>query len=161
MVSSLTPTVDTKNPLAQIPPPSQYTLARKPNFARSARLVLLFSMFTTLLTLYRGGISMCRCTWSLSTPDRREVPVRIVLPHFVQFYSEVTCYSWGQNLAAESGHPHNVILCLVYRMSLSVQPHSYIISQRRWTLLSPPPSRAGNSRWIELMVSKRSGLFRK
>src|SRR6516164_5772377 len=97
MVSSLTPTVDTKNPLAQIPPPSQYTLARKPNFARSARLVLLFSMFTTLLTLYRGGISMCRCTWSLSTPDRREVPVRIVLAHFVQFYSEVTCYSWGQN----------------------------------------------------------------
>jgi hypothetical protein len=41
-----------------------------------------------------------------------------------------------------------VILRLVHRMSLSVQSHSYIISQRRWTLLSPPPSRAGNSRWI-------------
>ena len=82
-----------------------------------------------------------------------EVPVRVVLAHFVQFYFEVTCYTGGQNLAAESGHPHNVILRLVHCMSLSVQFHSYIISQRRWTWLSPPASRAGNSRWIRIVSS--------
>jgi hypothetical protein len=116
--SSLAPTVDTKNSLPQIPPRSRYALPRKLNFARIARLVLLFSISTTLLAPYRGGISRVRVNMIPVHPNRREVPIRIVLTHFVQIDPQVTPYPKAQNLAAKSGHPHDVILRLVIPYAL-------------------------------------------
>ena len=49
-----------------------------------------------------------------------EVPIRIKFSHFLQFEPEIRTDALGQYLAAESGHPHDVILGLVYRMGLFV-----------------------------------------
>ncbi|MBL8039669.1 MAG: MBL fold metallo-hydrolase [Nitrospira sp.] len=58
-----------ENPRAQTPPPSQYTLRTMcGNFSFSCRLVTLFKVSTTLETAYFGGITMCKWTWSRSTP---------------------------------------------------------------------------------------------
>lgn len=78
----------------------------------------------------------------------REVPIRIILLDFPQLHPQIGRHAFDKNLAAVSGHPHNVVLRLVDRVRRFVQSHAYQSTGRRGTLLTPPPLQAGTSRWI-------------
>ena len=84
----------------------------------------------------------------LVDPDLREMPVEIVFPYLQQLDPQVLGNALDKDLAAVSGHPHNVVLRLVARVGCFVQFHACQSTGRRGTLLTPPPLQAGTSRWI-------------
>ncbi|HEV8329413.1 MAG TPA: hypothetical protein VGQ08_18215, partial [Nitrospiraceae bacterium] len=55
------------------------------------------------------------------------------------------------------GHPHDMVLRLVDRVSRFVQFHACQSTGRRGTLLTPPPLQAGTSRWIRRRDAHRAG----
>lgn len=89
----------------------------------------------------------------LVDPDLRELPVRIVFPHFLDLNPQILGHALDKDLASESGHPHNVVLRLVDRVRRFVQFHAAQSTGSRGTLLTPPPLQAGTSRWIRLNES--------
>ncbi len=82
----------------------------------------------------------------LVDPDLRELPVWIIFPHLQQLDPQVLGDALDKDLAAVSGHPHNVVLRLVNRVGRCVQFHACQSTGSRGTLLTPPPLQAGTSR---------------
>lgn len=91
----------------------------------------------------------------LVDPDLRALPVRIVFPHFLELNQHILGHVLDKDLTSESGHPHNVALRLVDRVRRFMQFHAAPSTGSRGTLLTPPPLRAGASRWIRSRIRRR------
>ena len=87
--------------------------------------------------------------------DFREIPIRIVFSHFFELDAEIGGNTVREGFPSISGHPHDVILGFVDNVGLLMKFHAFQCSGRCRTLLTPPPSQAGTSRWIrEIKVEK-------
>jgi len=49
----------------------------------------------------------------LVDPNLREMPIGIVFLYFPQLDAQIISHALDKDLAAESGHPHNMVLRLV------------------------------------------------
>ena len=151
MISSVIPTVDTKYPVDQIPPRSQYTFIQKPKLLpQSPTRVLLDRLHRKTHAVFWWDHHV-HMHMILVDPDLRELPVRIVFPHLLDLDPQILGHALDKDLAAVSGHPHNVVLRLVDRVRRCVQFHAAQSTGSRGTLLTPPPLQAGTSRWISTL----------
>lgn len=66
--------------------------------------------------------------------DLRELPIRILFPHLLQLNPQIFGNALDKDLAAVSGHPHDLVLRLVDRGDHSVQFHAGQSTGRRGTL---------------------------
>ena len=94
----------------------------------------------------------------LVDPDLRDMPIGIVLLHLSELPPQVLGDSLDKDSAAESGHPHDVVLRLVDGVSGLVQFHASQSTGSRGTLLTPPPLQAGTSRWSRGTLGQQKNL---
>src|SRR5215475_4188149 len=95
----------------------------------------------------------------LVDPHFRDVPVGIVLLLFPQRDPQRFRHTLAKDLAAESGHPHHVVLRFVHRVGGLVQFHASQSPGSRGTLLTPLPLQAGTSRWIRQLYTIHLGEY--